>query len=143
MAPKLLKSDGMLVHVHRPFRLVWRCFLGLSAFVSVFLPFMTNELPPKAWPFMYGYCALLSVVTVGLLRLNRSAILLVAAPVLLAVIPRAIGIALMLRPGAIFGEGGRWLLVSLYLWYAAGVWVICFVLKGWSLYFKDRRNKPV
>ncbi|NOS70307.1 MAG: hypothetical protein HOP33_10295 [Verrucomicrobia bacterium] len=108
-------------------------FVILSAFVGAFIPF--DERIRAVWPFAFGYCALLAVATIGLVRLGRRAWLLLGVPAVIALAPGVVGIALALRPGGSLDSGGVWLQVSLYLFYALAAWGICLVIRGWSLYF--------
>jgi hypothetical protein len=85
---------------------------------------------------MYGYCALLAVAAIGLAHLSRSALLPLVAAVFIMLIPGAVGVWLTMNSHGSIDSGMIWLRVSLYLSYAVGVWVIFFVIRGWSLYFK-------
>jgi hypothetical protein len=132
----------------RPVRAAWLTFLGLSAYVTVFLPFTMDELPPKSWPLLYGYCALLAIAVIGLLRLSRLTRALLFASAAVASIPAAIGVAMVYLPHRAV-DGGTpwlgampWLRVSLYLFYAVGVWALCLIGKGWLLHFREPRDKP-
>lgn len=117
----------------RPVRATLVAFAVLSAFVGAFIPF--DESIRGAWPFAFGYCALLAGASIGLARLGRRALLLLGVPETVALAPGVVGLALMLRPGGSLDSGAVWLRVSLYLLYALAAWGICLVIKGWSLYF--------
>ena len=117
----------------RPVRAALIAFIILSAFVSAFIPFDARI--RNVWPFAFGYCALLAVAAIGLVRLGRRALLLFGVPTAVALAPGVIGFALMLRPGGSLDSGGVWLQVSSYLFYALAGWGICLVIRGWSLYF--------
>ncbi|HXC36949.1 MAG TPA: hypothetical protein VNV43_13815 [Candidatus Acidoferrales bacterium] len=121
----------------RPVRAVWLTFLGCSVWVTIFLPFMTKELPPKNWPPLYAYCALLAVVAIGFVRLGPTALLQLVVSALVALMPGAIGVKLALSPNSV-NAGMVWLHISLYLFYMVGLLALFFVVKGWSLYFKKR-----
>jgi hypothetical protein len=98
---------------------------------------MTKELPPKNWPPLYAYCALLAVVAIGFVRLGPTALLQLVVSALVALMPGAIGVKLALSPNSV-NAGMVWLHISLYLFYMVGLLALFFVVKGWSLYFKKR-----
>lgn len=119
----------------RPVRAALIAFVILSVFVGAFIPF--DEHIRSVWPFAFGYCAVLAVASIGLVRLGRRALLLLGVPAAVAIIPGVVGIALMLRS---LDSGGAWLQVSLYLFYALAAWGICLVIRGWSLYFRQSHD---
>jgi hypothetical protein len=96
----------------RPVRATLVAFAVLSAFVGAFIPF--DESIRGAWPFAFGYCALLAGASIGLARLGRRALLLLGVPASVALAPGVVGLALMLRPGGSLDSGAVWLRVSLY-----------------------------
>lgn len=116
----------------RPVRAAFIGFVILSVFVGAFIPF--DERIRSVWPFAFGYCAVLAVASIGLVRLGRRALLLLGVPAAVAIVPGVIGVALMLCS---LDSGGAWLQVSLYLFYALAAWGFCLVIRGWSLYFKQ------
>ena len=119
----------------RPVRTAVITFVILAAVVGAFIPF--DEHVRSAWPFAFGYCALLAVASIGLVRFGRRALLLLGVPAAVALIPGIVGFALMFRS---LDSGGVWLQVSLYLFYALAAWGICLVIRGWSLYFTQLRE---
>ena len=124
-----------LQYPQHPIRATVIAFVCLAVYVSVFMPF--QEELRRGWLLAFGYCAFLAVVSVGLVRLGRRALLLLGIPAAVALVPGVVGVALALRPGASVESGSVWLGVSLYLLYALGVWGLCLVVKGWSLYFGE------
>lgn len=131
-----------LPYPRRPVRAAWLTFLGCSAWVTVFLPFATEELPPATWPFGYGYCALLAVATVGLIRLSRTAFLVLGPMAAIAVISGAVGLKLVLKPTP-SDAGMVWLRVSQCLFYVACGLGIVFVIRGWVLYYQKPDDEPL
>ncbi len=107
-------------------------FAILSGCVALVLPF--DERVRGAWPFAFGYCALLPVVGVGLVRLGQKVFWVLGIPLAVALAPGAVGLALLLRSEGANDLGADWLRVSLYSCYALAAWVLCLVVKGWSLY---------
>jgi hypothetical protein len=134
---KALHMQKTLSYPRRPVRAAWLTFLGCSVWVTIFLPFLTDKLPPKSWPVLYAYCALLAVVAIGFVRLGPSALLQLVVSALVALMPGAIGVKLALSPNSV-GAGMVWLHISLYLFYAVCALALYFVVRGWSLYFTRR-----
>jgi hypothetical protein len=117
----------------RPVRAAFIAFVVLAAFVGAFILF--DESIRRVWPFAFGYCALLAVGSIGLARLSRRVLLLLAVSAVVALAPGVVGLALALRSGASVESGSAWLQSSLYLFYALAVWGVYWVIRGWSLYF--------
>ncbi|HEX3628033.1 MAG TPA: hypothetical protein VH280_21695 [Verrucomicrobiae bacterium] len=125
----------------RPVRAALLTFLLCSVWVTIFLPFLTKQLPPRSWPPLYAYCAVLAIGAIGFVRLGPTALLQVVVSALVAGMPGAVGVKLALAAPS--SDAGRvWLHISLYLFYAVGLLAIFFIVRGWSLYFK-RRDGPV
>ena len=100
------------------------------------MPFV-REIPIKALPLGFAYCAILSVASVGLVRLGRQLFLSLVIPLIVALIPGYIGMRLIHQPDAALEDSGvAWFRVSLYLFCAVGMWGIYLVVKGWLLYFR-------
>src|SRR5258708_4135446 len=121
----------------RPVRVVWLTLLGLSAFFAISLPFQ-DDFPPQAWPMAFGYCALLPACAVGIARLGRRTLFLLAALASIPIVLGVGGVALLMRgSGASLDSGASWLRVSLYLFYALGVAALLLSTRGWILYWRQ------
>jgi hypothetical protein len=122
-----------------PIRFVWLTFLVLSAFFAVCLLFQA-DLPPQAWPLAFAYFALVPACAAGIARLGRRIILLFFALGWIPVLPGIVGVALMFRSGSKFETGAVWLQISLYGFYAVGLFAILLSLRGWYLYWKQTKK---
>jgi hypothetical protein len=111
-------------------------FLGLSVLFAISLPFQ-DDVPLRAWPFAFGYCALLPACVIGIARLGRSAFLILGALASVPLVLGAIGVALMFQTGSRLEGGMVWLQASLYLFYAVGAVAFWFTVKGWILYWRQ------
>ena len=120
------------IHPKHPVKAALVGFAILAACVAAAIPF--DERIRGAWPFAFGYCALLAVAGVGLVRLGQKVLWLLGVPLAVALAPGAFGFALLLDSGGAKDLGADWLRVSLYLCYALAAWMLCLVVKGWSLY---------
>jgi hypothetical protein len=125
----------------RPFRAALIAFFSLCVLFAIYVPFDDKGVLSH-WPHALGYCAFLAIATIGLVRLGRRVLWLIALPTLFALAPGLIGIALMLRS---VDRGEVWLKTSSYLFYPLAAWGILLVLRGWWLYFfesADSSNHP-
>lgn len=88
-----------------------------------------------------GYCALLSIAGIGLVRFGRRALLLLGVPAVVALAPGVIGFALLSRPEGSIYHAAAWWTASHYLINALAAWGICLVFRGWALYFTNNRSQ--
>ncbi|EEF60947.1 hypothetical protein [Pedosphaera parvula] len=105
-------------------------FFSLSALAAIMLPI-------SVWTLAFGCCAFLAVTSVGLARLGRRVVLLLGLPFALAMLPGLIGVTLMLSSPHVLDAGESWLQVSRYLLYAWSAWGVCWVARGWLLYYRE------
>ncbi len=119
----------------KPVRAAILTFVALAVFVGVCLPFQESTIR-DSWPWAFAYCALLSVGSIGLVRLGRRVLVLIGIPFVVAVLPAIIGFTLMVGSTSL-ESGGAWLQLSLYLFYALGAWGAYWIARGWLLYYKN------
>ena len=92
------------------------------------------------WPLTFGYCALLAFGSIGLARLGRRAVLLLALLGLLSLLPMGIALALIYRNGATSDSVQSWFYASLYLSCVGGALALYLALRGWLLYVRDKHH---
>jgi hypothetical protein len=108
-------------------------FALLCAWCGIFMPFAEPRMR-DAWPVAIGYCLLLAILVVGLMRVGQRGLKVLLASVPLAFCPVMFGLALLWKRSP---PSSWWPLfeVSLYLLYAVLALTLCLAAHGWYLYF--------
>lgn len=124
------------IYPKRPVRAAVTVFFATSLVMAIGLIF--DGLPADKWPWAFGYCALLAVTTVGLMRNGRKALLLLVGAAAVAFVPAVIGFARLSATSDLEkGSHWIWLRVSVYLLYALSLPALWLVIRGWLLYRSD------
>ena len=121
----------------RPFRAVLFLFLALATFVSLFAPFEPRL--RGAWPLALGYCAILAVFTVGLIRLKFRYLALLIFSGLTSMLLGLEGYFGLMQSETFTETGMRWIRASLYFGYGTGLVAMVFSCWGWISYFKEAK----
>lgn len=121
----------------RPFRAVLFLFLGLATFVSLVASF--DPRLREAWPLALGYCAILAIFTIGLIRLKFRYLALLIFAGLTSILLGLAGYFVLMQSETSTEPGKQWIQASLYFGYGTGLVALVFSCWGWVSYFKEAK----
>ncbi|MEZ6058337.1 MAG: hypothetical protein R3C01_16680 [Planctomycetaceae bacterium] len=122
------------IHPKRPVRAALVMFILLCGFYGLFMPFSARL--QGSWPYVFGYCALLSIAVIGIVRMGVRVLLLLGVTGVMAIAMAIVGNQLTLRTGRL-DAGSVWFTVASNLLYALAASTTCLSLRGWWLYFSE------
>lgn len=125
-------------HCNRPIRITLVTFVLLSTLLGVTMAVDARLRAVAHWGVLY--CAVLTLASIGLARLDRHSMWIVGIPCVAALIPGLIGFALILQESQV-NKAEIWLRASVYSFYGLAPWVGYWSARGWWLYKQDSRSK--